>query len=627
MRSPMARRPRARQLQVGRVAADQERQRAGLRAHRHAADGRVEQPVAARLGALRDPPRAASARSWSAGRPCASRRRARRRPPRTAPRRARRRRHLAAGEQVGAARRRARRRPRRPRRAPAGPGRSPRWGCRPPRGCVPSAGPSRRARSSPTSSPRGPPGPALDVRRSYRTRAWPDHRTNRSTPTTCAPSSARASHAGRRPHQAGDPARRPAGGQPPAAERELAAQLGIARSSLREAIHVLVHLNILEARHGQGTFVTDLRPALLDEPMDFALSLDALSVLDLFECRTVVECGTAPLAVARITRRAGRGARGPPPRVRGERRRRAAVPRPRPRDARAPGRRGGQRAAGAGLPQPARDGHGRPPAGQRVPRGARAGPAAPRRDRGRGAGAGRPGRGGRAVGPPAGVRGERGPDAARRRARAPASRRTRDDVPDRDRHRRDAHGRGRARGRRLARRGQGAVDAARLQRRRAGEPRGGRRRDGHERGRPAGGHRGLRQRQHGGHQRHRAALGRTHRRDHDRGLRGHPAHRPLRAPQRRVRLPPPGAAAADRPPHAGARRPRAHRLPRRGRRAAAARGGRAGRAGAARRRRRDHRRLPAVVVPQPRPRAADRRGRSATWRRACTTRCPARCTP
>ena len=92
----------------------------------------------------------------------------------------------------------------------------------------------------------------------------------------------------------------PAGSRLPP-ERELAAQLGIARSSLREAIHVLVHLNILEARHGQGTFVTDLRPALLMEPLDFALSLDALSVLDLFETRRVVECGTAPLAVARIT--------------------------------------------------------------------------------------------------------------------------------------------------------------------------------------------------------------------------------------------------------------------------------------------------------------------------------------
>jgi DNA-binding FadR family transcriptional regulator len=92
----------------------------------------------------------------------------------------------------------------------------------------------------------------------------------------------------------------PAGSRLPA-ERELAAQLGIARSTLREAIHVLTHLNILEARHGQGTFVTDLRPAQLVQPLDFALALDARSALDLFECRRVVECGAAPLAAERIS--------------------------------------------------------------------------------------------------------------------------------------------------------------------------------------------------------------------------------------------------------------------------------------------------------------------------------------
>jgi DNA-binding FadR family transcriptional regulator len=92
----------------------------------------------------------------------------------------------------------------------------------------------------------------------------------------------------------------PAGSQLPP-ERELASQLGIARSSLREAIRVLTHLNILEARHGQGTFVTELRPAQLVEPLDFALALDARSVRDLFECRRVMEGGAAALAAERIS--------------------------------------------------------------------------------------------------------------------------------------------------------------------------------------------------------------------------------------------------------------------------------------------------------------------------------------
>lgn len=62
--------------------------------------------------------------------------------------------------------------------------------------------------------------------------------------------------------------RRPAvhhdrGGAPPvprreaASEVELARELGVSRTTLREALHVLVSQKILEARRGRGTFVTD----------------------------------------------------------------------------------------------------------------------------------------------------------------------------------------------------------------------------------------------------------------------------------------------------------------------------------------------------------------------------------
>ncbi|GAA4116308.1 hypothetical protein GCM10022215_15880 [Nocardioides fonticola] len=43
-------------------------------------------------------------------------------------------------------------------------------------------------------------------------------------------------------------------------ERELAASLGVSRSSVREAISALVTLGVLEARHGAGVFVTALEP-------------------------------------------------------------------------------------------------------------------------------------------------------------------------------------------------------------------------------------------------------------------------------------------------------------------------------------------------------------------------------
>src|SRR5690242_3473316 len=52
-------------------------------------------------------------------------------------------------------------------------------------------------------------------------------------------------------------------GQRLPAERELAARLGVSRPSLREAIRALIALNILESRHGEGTFVSSLHPEIL----------------------------------------------------------------------------------------------------------------------------------------------------------------------------------------------------------------------------------------------------------------------------------------------------------------------------------------------------------------------------
>ena len=46
-------------------------------------------------------------------------------------------------------------------------------------------------------------------------------------------------------------------------ERELATMLGISRPSLREAIRVLSALNVVEPRHGGGTYVTSLDPRQL----------------------------------------------------------------------------------------------------------------------------------------------------------------------------------------------------------------------------------------------------------------------------------------------------------------------------------------------------------------------------
>lgn len=83
-------------------------------------------------------------------------------------------------------------------------------------------------------------------------------------------------------------------------ERELARELGVSRSTLREAIRALVVMNILVSRHGDGTYVSSLEPELLSAP--FAFALDAQPALrgSLFEARRVLETACARLAAERI---------------------------------------------------------------------------------------------------------------------------------------------------------------------------------------------------------------------------------------------------------------------------------------------------------------------------------------
>jgi GntR family transcriptional regulator, transcriptional repressor for pyruvate dehydrogenase complex len=90
-------------------------------------------------------------------------------------------------------------------------------------------------------------------------------------------------------------------GQRLPSERDLAVQLGVSRPSLREAIRALIALNILESRHGEGTFVSTLEPELLAEPIDFVLQVNDGAIISLFEARRVLEAGVAALAAERAS--------------------------------------------------------------------------------------------------------------------------------------------------------------------------------------------------------------------------------------------------------------------------------------------------------------------------------------
>src|SRR3989442_7409201 len=79
-------------------------------------------------------------------------------------------------------------------------------------------------------------------------------------------------------------------------ETELAAQLGLSRNSLREAVRALSQLRVLEVRQGDGTYVTSLEPELLLESTSFVSHLlVGESAVELFEVRRLLEGGGGAL--------------------------------------------------------------------------------------------------------------------------------------------------------------------------------------------------------------------------------------------------------------------------------------------------------------------------------------------
>ncbi|HET6859582.1 MAG TPA: FCD domain-containing protein [Streptomyces sp.] len=77
-------------------------------------------------------------------------------------------------------------------------------------------------------------------------------------------------------------------------EHDLAAQLGVGRNTVREAVRVLVHAGLLESQQGNGTFVRSTAdPAAVLRGMRHAGALDVL------ELRVALEAEAARLAAAR----------------------------------------------------------------------------------------------------------------------------------------------------------------------------------------------------------------------------------------------------------------------------------------------------------------------------------------
>lgn len=82
-------------------------------------------------------------------------------------------------------------------------------------------------------------------------------------------------------------------------ERELSDKLGVSRTSVREALSALDFLGILESRHGEGTFISEVSEQVLIEPLALFMTIDRESSLELLEVRKLMESYAAELAAVR----------------------------------------------------------------------------------------------------------------------------------------------------------------------------------------------------------------------------------------------------------------------------------------------------------------------------------------
>lgn len=85
-------------------------------------------------------------------------------------------------------------------------------------------------------------------------------------------------------------------------EKDLADQLGVSRTPLREGVRALAALGVLETRQGAGTYVTSLDPRSLLSPLSFLAELQQPGhVEELFALRRMLETESVALAAARVT--------------------------------------------------------------------------------------------------------------------------------------------------------------------------------------------------------------------------------------------------------------------------------------------------------------------------------------
>lgn len=82
-------------------------------------------------------------------------------------------------------------------------------------------------------------------------------------------------------------------------ENELTKMLSVSRISVREALHKMESLGILETKHGEGTFVKELTSGLYINSLIPMMILEKPGIMEILEFRKIIEVESARLAALR----------------------------------------------------------------------------------------------------------------------------------------------------------------------------------------------------------------------------------------------------------------------------------------------------------------------------------------
>lgn len=83
-------------------------------------------------------------------------------------------------------------------------------------------------------------------------------------------------------------------------ERDLAEQLGVSRTSIREALRSLEMVGLIESRQGEGNFIGGNIKGNFLEPLSVMFMLNQGNPRDILELRMVIEVEAASLAAKRV---------------------------------------------------------------------------------------------------------------------------------------------------------------------------------------------------------------------------------------------------------------------------------------------------------------------------------------